>query len=298
MFKKLQNLLFEDEDEDIEDEEEETSAPVKKAPAAPAVKPAAPAVQPVAKPVAPAVAPAPVVKPAPAPVVKPAEPLKPVAQPAAPVEKPVTKPSLGITVDDVVSEKKPIKAPVKAKPVKKEKKEDANVYQFRPVISPIFGVDEKDMTSLKNTTNKIKENEKAKNDPNVSPIISPMYGAEPEEEKKKAAADEETVTNELLDQIDANASSAAEDDVPEFSLDDILKVRDQEFAEEKREVKAEEAPAFPSLNLDDDDDEVPAFREVEKKAENVKADKADKDARASIENTGMIKHQLFDDDDE
>jgi hypothetical protein len=68
-------------------------------------------------------------------------------------------------------------------------------------------------------------------------------------------ADEEDAATDLLSEINANSASSKskEDDIPEFSLDDILKVRDEEFADEDRAVKEEEAPIFPDLTFDDED---------------------------------------------
>jgi len=291
MFKKLQNLLFEDEDDDIVNEEGQGTAvpqqqPVQAQPAA--VKPAAP-VQPEARPAAPA-------------------PVQPIVQPAAKPEpitlineeksEEVKKPTLGITVDDVPAEKKkPTKAnPIKpTEPAKKEKKDDALSYQFRPVISPIFGVDEKDVNSLKNTTNKIKNAQKPKKEPNVTPVLSPMYGVASEDTEEDK---EEAASSDLLSQINATNKESKEDDIPEFSLDDILKVRDQEFADEDRAVKDEEAPIFPDLTFDDDD--APEAEEVN---EDLPADlpvdlpKEKPEDNSSIDNTVIIKQQLFDDDE-
>ena len=294
MFKKLQNLLFEDEEDDIVNEE--AQAGTQKIPAQPAPQPVQPqqVVRPAAAPVQPAA-------PAPQPVAAPVEPARPtmtkidVTQPV-PVQKAeeVKKPTLGLTVDDApVEKKKPVRpAAVKpAAPAKKEVKEDATNYQFRPVISPIFGVDEKDVTSLKNTTNKIKNAKQAKKDQNITPVLSPMYGVAAEE--TVAVKDEEDVTTDLLSQINANASTK-EDDIPEFSLDDILKVRDEEFAEDDRPVKEEDAPLFPDLTFEDED----APEELDDNEDlpaNMPSDVVPDDS--SIDNTVVIKQQLFDDDE-
>ena len=47
---------------------------------------------------------------------------------------------------------------------------------------------------------------------------------------------------------------AGEDEIPEFSLDDILKTRDEEFAQTAA-ASEETAPLFPDLNLWDDEPE-------------------------------------------
>lgn len=275
MLKKLQNLLFEDEEEFEEDEEEfepeEVTAP-----------------QPVfVQTPAPAPTPAPVMPeppvfeepevPAPAPVQpKPAMQRIDVTQPLPVVDNTYTAPrtpktaaresvfteepvktqkpaSLGITADAPAKPvRKPAPAPAPApkaaaKPAAKPEKPAKaakSAYNFQPVISPIFGVDEKDMNSLKTTTNRINEKEKAsKMVGNISPIISPMYGSNTEEsiiapkdvKKKVVEAAEETVL----------------DDIPDFSLDDILASGDEKFAEEKRVVE-ETLPLFPDLEFEDD----------------------------------------------
>ena len=288
MFKKLQNLLFEDEEDDINEEEHSSAQNTQQMP-----------VQPVQKPVQPVVQPQQVVTPAPVqaqPIVSPASvaPAAP-APVAAPVKvEEVKKPTLGLTVDDGLAEKKkpakPAAKPVAA-PVKKEAVDTTNNYQFRPVISPIFGVDEKDVTSLKNTTNKIKNAKQAKKDQNITPVLSPMYGVAAEE--TVAVKDEEDVTTDLLSQINANASTK-EDDIPEFSLDDILKVRDEEFAEDDRPVKEDDAPLFPDLTFEDED----APEELDDNEDlpaNMPSDVVPDDS--SIDNTVVIKQQLFDDDE-
>ncbi len=301
MFKKLQNLLFEDEEDDIVNEE--AQAGTQKIPAQPAPQPVQPQ-----QVVRPAAAPVQQAAPAPQPVAAPVEPARPamtkidVTQPV-PVQKAeeVKKPTLGLTVDDApVEKKKPVRpAAVKpAAPAKKEVKEDATNYQFRPVISPIFGVDEKDVTSLKNTTNKIKNAKQPKKEVNVTPVLSPMYGITAEE--PAPVKDEEEATTDLLSQINANAPAAKEDDIPEFSLDDILKVRDEEFADDDRPVKEEEAPIFPDLTFDDDDapevvddnEDIPSDLPVDLPEE--PAAPADD---SNIDNTVIIKQQLFDDDE-
>lgn len=294
MLKKLQNLLFEDEEDDIEEEENEVKAPVASAPVQQApVAPVAP------QPVAP-VTPQPVVTPVT--TVETPKPVEPV-QPAMtridvtqPIQKIVPekqeKTTLGITVDKPKVEKKqpakPVAVKPAVKPIKKEQKATAPVYQFRPVISPIFGVDEKDMASLKNTTNKINNNKNAKNiGMNVTPVISPMYGADKEEVEVNNTNDDE-ITNDLMSRIDEKTVQA-DDAIPEFSLDDILKVRDEEFAKEERPVTLDESPAFPELNFDDDETPV-----IEPKKAPAKVAPAEEEA---IDNTVVIKNQLFDDDE-
>lgn len=175
MLKKLQNLLFE-EDDDMEDEEEEIEEKPKR------VKKEHHVVseqQPVAEPVAPA----PV---QPAPVVRNEQPSfnnidvnQPVAEkPVEPSfdslfqveqkEEPKPAKKLGITLTEEKVEEKPVVKPASkpvAKPVTNSKPKPAPTvtgYQFKPVISPIFGVDEKDLNAVKNTARKYSATEKSR----------------------------------------------------------------------------------------------------------------------------------------
>ena len=294
MFKKLQNLLFEDDEDDINQEEHSFTQNTQQV----SVKPVQMPVQPVVQPQQAVATPAPVVQPA----VTPAHVTSASTASSLSNVQEVKKPTLGLTVDDgLVDKKKIVKPAVKpatksvAAPVKKETIDISNNYQFRPVISPIFGVDEKDVTSLKNTTNKIKNAKQAKKDQNITPVLSPMYGVAAEE--TAVIKDEEDVTTDLLSQINANASTK-EDDIPEFSLDDILKVRDEEFAEDDRPVKEDDAPLFPDLTFDDEDapielddnEDIPTDLPVNMPSDVIPDD-------SSIDNTVVIKQQLFDDDE-
>jgi len=295
MFKKLQNLLFEDDEDDINQEEHSFTQNTQQVPVKPVQMPAA---QPVVQPQQVTASPAPVVQP----TVTPAHVTSAPAASTLNNVQEVKKPTLGLTVDDgLVEKKKTVKPTVKpavkavATPVKKETTDISTNYQFRPVISPIFGVDEKDVTSLKNTTNKIKNAKQAKKDQNITPVLSPMYGVASED--TVVIKDEEDVTTDLLSQINANAS-AKEDDIPEFSLDDILKVRDEEFAEDDRSVKEDDAPLFPDLTFDDEDaplelddnEDIPTDLPANMPSDVVPDD-------SSIDNTVVIKQQLFDDDE-
>lgn len=244
MLKKLQNLLFE-EDDDMEDEEEEIEEKPKR------VKKEHHVVseqQPVAEPVAPApVQPAPVVRneqpsfnnidvnqPVAEKTVEPSfDSLFQVEQKEEP--KPAKK--LGITLTEEKVEEKPVVKPASkpvAKPVTNSKPKPAPTvtgYQFKPVISPIFGVDEKDLNAVKNTARKYSATEKIKNDSNITPIISPMYGADSEDAPSMIADTVEK--SEVLEKTVGNAKNyKAEDDIPEFSLDDILLASDNEFKED------------------------------------------------------------------
>lgn len=262
MLRKIQDLLFDEEidDDDIDDEPtEETQTVIEEAP------------KPAPRPVYQAPAPAPAPKPAPAPEqprqttmqridvtqnVPVAEP-KPAPAPKTesvwgePEPAKTEKKSLGITLDEKPAEKKPVKPAPAPKPAEKKEKPAKPAYQFQPVISPIFGVDEKDINAVKTTTNKISEQAKARIDKNVSPIISPMYGRNAEESILSVRRPAE---QEVVAETDFSAVRAADDEIPEFSLDDILKINDDKYTEEAVSSEAN-APLFPDLNFDDLDEE-------------------------------------------
>ena len=261
MLKKLQNLLFEDEDVveeqeiDGEDEEEETVKPVKKNKkhkAAPAVAEEAPKAA--AKPemhridVTQAVPVQNGAKPEAARVQSSGSVFRDAAQPAARVQEEVrpeprkAEPdakSIGLSVDDVVGTKKPAAGAYENQRPKTAAKKTAGktAYEFTPVISPIFGVDEKDMDAVQNTAKKItKVNSEHKSE--VPDIISPMYGVSQDAVPSMVQKTVER-SNEMEKMSFNSTKAAAEQNVPEFSLDDILKVRDEQFAEEVKQNTAE-----------------------------------------------------------
>ena len=289
MLKKLQNLLFE-EDEDFEDEEEEEEI----VPIRPQRK-----TEPVqARPVT--VTPKPVMEKQEVIVEKPKQtmqridltqpvekiqvrqtetavkpkPVQEVSTPSASLfvddtPAPVTpKPKkLGITVDDApVTSKKTETKPVRQaqtrpsitpKSTRKEPVRNDSGYIFKPVISPIFGVDEKDLHALKTTTSKINEVEKQKTNGVRPQIISPIYGAEADNSTSASkTVVEPTVVRESTV---VTPRSTMEDTIPEFSLDDILKAKDEDDKKESiRKAagrKASSMPAFPDLDFDVDEDE-------------------------------------------
>ena len=226
MLKKLQNLLFEDDDEFVEDntEAEQVSA---SAPVTPAVQPQVTPVEETARiPVQP----------------EPVSEIPPV--PTTPVEpEPVKtfsvfldnepKKSTMINLDD--EDSKPVEKKPAIKPeVKREEVKPSKEYRFNPVISPIFGIDEKDMDAVKTTTSKLTEKEKAKFEKNVTPILSPMYGIAVEKPVKPAIKVEEPVAVAAVKKNEPVTipSPTVEDEIPEFSLDDILSTRDQEPKQE------------------------------------------------------------------
>ena len=232
MLKKLQNLLFEDDDEFVEDntEAEQVNA---SAPVTPAVQPEASSLQQTAK----------------IPVITEQAPEIP-AVPALPVEpETVAKPepvksssvfldnepkkSTMINLDD--EDSKPVEKKPAVKPeVKREEVKPSKEYRFNPVISPIFGIDEKDLDAVKTTTSKLTEKEKAKFEKNVTPILSPMYGIAVEKPVKPAIKVEEPVAVAAVKKSEPVTipSPTVEDEIPEFSLDDILNTRDQEPQQE------------------------------------------------------------------
>ena len=232
MLKKLQNLLFEDDDEFVEDntEAEQVAA---SAPVTATVKPEASSLQQTAKipvqteqvPEIPAV---------------PALPVEPVtAAEPEPVKSSSVfldnepKKSTMINLDD--EDSKPVEKKPAVKPeVKREEVKPSKEYRFNPVISPIFGIDEKDMDAVKTTTSKLTEKEKAKFEKNVTPILSPMYGIAVEKPVKPAVKVEEPVVAATVKKNEPVTipSPAVEDEIPEFSLDDILNTRDQEPKQE------------------------------------------------------------------
>ena len=226
MLKKLQNLLFEDDDEFVEDntEAEQVSASV---PVTPAVQPQ---VTPVEETAQIPVQPEPVSEIPPVPTT-PVEP-EPVKTSSVFLDNEPKKSTM-INLDD--EDSKPVEKKPVAKPeVKREEVKPSKEYRFNPVISPIFGIDEKDMDAVKTTTSKLTEKEKAKFEKNVTPILSPMYGIAVEKPVKPAVKVEEPVVTAAVKKSEPVTipSPTVEDEIPEFSLDDILSTRDQEPKQE------------------------------------------------------------------
>ena len=226
MLKKLQNLLFEDDDEFVEDntEAEQVSA---SAPVTPAVQPQ---VTPVEETAQIPVQPEPVSEIPPVPTT-PVEP-EPVKTSSVFLDNEPKKSTM-INLDD--EDSKPVEKKTAVKPeVKREEVKPSKEYRFNPVISPIFGIDEKDMDAVKTTTSKLTEKEKAKFEKNVTPILSPMYGIAVEKPVKPVVKVEESVVTETVKKSEPVKipSPTVEDEIPEFSLDDILNTRDQEPKQE------------------------------------------------------------------
>lgn len=288
MLKKLQNLLFEEDEDDFdEDEEEEEIVPVRsvKPKKEPVKETPAPAPAPAPKPVrevrvesAPEepkksmqridlTQPVETVKPRPVQEV-PASSLFVDDTPEEPVVVAPKPKKLGITVDDapkpaapapkpVRTESRPVRtaqakpAAVRKEPAKKEPVRNDSGYIFKPVISPIFGVDEKDLHALKTTTSKISEAEKQKSTGVRPQIISPIYGAD-QESTSSFVRETPEASPAMESVVSRSRSMASEDTIPEFSLDDILKARDEET---KSQAKTASMPVFPDLDFDDDEDD-------------------------------------------
>ena len=253
MLKRLQNLLFEEDEEDITEEEEEEVEvrPVRRKPvevnqdkpSAPAAKPA-PAPEP-AKPVMTRVEmtqPLQVVnkeekKPAAqssfnagnsvfkTPASVPHASPRPIQESVQPVQETPKSSFSGLTLDagkkEAEAPKKPAKAPRPAV-------RTASVYEFKPVISPMFGVDEKDMEAMTVTAKATRVN--ASGDENVSKVISPIYGTTLEPSVTAAAPTTTEKSGRMENMAYSPAARRQEDKIPEFSLDDILSARDEEFS--------------------------------------------------------------------
>ena len=255
MLKKLQNLLFEDDDEFVEDntEAEQVSA---SAPVTPTVQPQ---VTPVEETAQIPVQPEPVSEIPPVPTV-PVEPEP--AKTSSVFLHNEPKKSTMINLDD--EDSKPVEKKPAVKPeVKREEVKPSKEYRFNPVISPIFGIDEKDMDAVKTTTSKLTEKEKAKFEKNVTPILSPMYGIAVEKPVKPVVKVEESVVTETVKKSEPVKipSPTVEDEIPEFSLDDILNTRDQEPKQEDDDLFGSTATSefdfgnddqlFPNLSFGD-----------------------------------------------
>ena len=255
MLKKLQNLLFEDDDEFVEDntEAEQVSA---SAPVTPAVQPQ---ITPVEETAQIPVQPEPVSEIPPVPTT-PVEP-EPVKTSSVFLDNEPKKSTM-INLDD--EDSKPVEKKPAIKPeVKREEVKPSKEYRFNPVISPIFGIDEKDMDAVKTTTSKLTEKEKAKFEKNVTPILSPMYGIAVEKPVKPVVKVEESVVTETVKKSEPVKipSPTVEDEIPEFSLDDILNTRDQEPKQEDDDLFGSTATSefdfgnddqlFPNLSFGD-----------------------------------------------
>lgn len=164
---------------------------------------------------------------------------------------------LGLTVDELegaAAKPQPVQEPAKPAPapVQKPSRQKKQGYDFQPVISPIFGVDETADTSAVQTAGNPRNSRK--NDGNVSEVISPIYGVAKEEEtapvQTKQAVRPAPAAESVFAAPETKPEPVQEDDVPEFSLDDILRVRDEEYARDNRMVMQS---LFPDLDGSDED---------------------------------------------
>lgn len=235
MIKKLSSLLFEVDDVEDEDGEEVQSTPVKKA---------EPVVQ------------QPVKQPEPKAVVEEKKVTSlqpPVVNETPKVEQKVErKASIGSIQFEPEQPKQTVKPQQRtkqthvAKPQQTMEQEPLN-YVFKPVISPFFGANDKDLNAVKTTTSKLTEKERLKNEKNVTPIISPFYGRSLD-----------ASTSKVMNQVEQETLEEVEDQVDDFSLDEILDFPKEEFDEPKQEMDAlsfmdeqEDEPLFPDFNFDD-----------------------------------------------
>lgn len=173
-------------------------------------------------------------------------------QKASPRPLPETKPeeekkSFGITADDRPAVKKA--EPAVQSDAKKNAKTKSTAYEFQPVISPIFGVDEKDIDAVK-TTSRLMPKTSKKTDSNVSEVISPIYG--PNRDSGPSTIQKTVEKSNHLERMNPDpVKEETEDSVPEFSLDDILKVRDEEYAQQAKENLS--GSIFQNEDTDDDE---------------------------------------------
>ena len=262
MLNKLSKLLFEDDDDDYFDDDDEVvespvkvSNPVKIAPKKAIVE------EPVNMPE----------PPMPEELVQEAAPKKvtridvtneiPTATKVQETPKP--KKTLGITVDEEV--KKPVSTPKVVKPTTSKKAKPkkpvakSSGYDFKPVISPIFGVDEKDLNALKTTTKKVATVTEEPEEGNITPVISPIYGSTMKSEVAYEPTSETPTSQEAPKPV-VEKNTQVEEPVPEFSLDDILKVRDEEYDDADL---GNTAPLFPDLTLPEDPEELDSLEDTD-----------------------------------
>ena len=144
---------------------------------------------------------------------------------------------------------RPSKAPAEKKPAR-------SVYEFQPVISPMFGVNEKDLDALKTTTSKLNEaeKEKVKKTGIVTTIISPIYGSDQESSPVMMRRPAEQPNP--AEQAANTDKPQAEDEIPDFSLDDILRAGDEQYANRSQADNLEDtAPLFADTDDTDDGDD-------------------------------------------
>lgn len=158
------------------------------------------------------------------------------ARPAPVFSTPAPQPqsSFGISADEEAPYQEPARPNYnerRAAPAATKNTRSASVYEFRPVISPMFGVDEKDINAMQYLATP------APADPAdavhvQSQVISPMTGAvesTPAEPAAPAIVKEEPIPSFDGSAYTPKPQPREESPFPEFSLDDILSARDEEF---------------------------------------------------------------------
>ena len=161
---------------------------------------------------------------------------RPVFEPkeSAPTPDPVTVSSFGISADTQrptnirpASEARK-QRPQAERPSSARRPASASVYEFRPVISPMFGVDEKDMQSVQYAPKKDPVTPSVQPVHESSKVISPIYGTS--EQSSTPAASRPVSGAGKENPFYAGSQPEEEKGFPEFSLDDILSARDEEFS--------------------------------------------------------------------
>lgn len=171
-----------------------------------------------------------------------------------PVEK--KEKSLNIVVDDVQEKQlKPQVVAKKPKVVPISKIENKVPYEFTPVISPIFGVTDKDGNNVSITSINKKSSLSETKSGNV---LSPIYGLKPTQEKIKPV-------EEVHAPVEHEENQVSETQDAQFSLDDFLENRSSNgnsgktsFFKSSEIDELDQTTVFSNHNMtlfgDDDDD--------------------------------------------
>lgn len=117
----------------------------------------------------------------------------------------------------------PVKPLVEAKPKKVEK----SIYEFRPVISPIFGVEESRRTPIQKPIVEVNKHVKRSR---INTVISPIYGDLEKSKEEPKAKPKRFVPHDPIETMDLPKIKAEN-----YSLDDLL-----------HPIKAEEETLFVS----------------------------------------------------
>lgn len=168
---------------------------------------------------------------------------KPKARPQAP----------GNTAEAAQKKTQPSSRPSKTA---EDRKAGRQAYVFQPPISPMFGVDEKDLNALKTTTSKLNqaEKEKARRSEYVTQIISPIYGRN--QDDSPVMIQKTVEKSNIMEQMTVTAEKTqAEEEIPDFSLDDILATSDEQFRHSAEETMEDTAPLFGKTDDEDEGDE-------------------------------------------